>query len=279
MLGIFLSLTQPSWSICILTKNNLIINVMKKILFFASLFMILVSCSNQQNDPFELTNTTEIEGSWSLVSVSGGFAPTINLNPSWITYNFRQNLTVINNSPITTAQSLGLEMGSYTYLYNEISSVCSNNYRKLFISGESGEMCVKIEGNQMEIDQNVAADGQLFKFVRKECGTPEPCFTQSQSYVESAIIPESGTVNQPITIQIAFTIVNGCGNFGYLGETNSGSTKTLKVYAKYPCDSACTLALGTLYTNYTFTPTSTGNQIIKLEQPDGSFLTYTIQIQ
>ena len=81
---------------------------MKTFLKILFLFILLVSCTNETTK-INQNPTNAIEGSWSLVSISGGFAPTINLDPSWITYHFGQNLTVINNNPSMTAQSVGLE--------------------------------------------------------------------------------------------------------------------------------------------------------------------------
>jgi hypothetical protein len=250
---------------------------MKKILFL--ICILFLSCNNHETTEINQNPTNAIEGSWSLVSVSGGFAPTIYLNPSWITYHFGQNLTVIDANPSTTAQSTGLENGSYAYSFNENSSTCGMpNYYKVTISNFISDLCVKIEGNEMTIDTGIDADGLLYKFVRKECGTPEPCNSLVHTVIDSAALPTTALVNQNVAMQIAFTVTDGCGQFGYISETNSGNTKTLKVYARY-VGCICTQALLPVYTNYNFTPTTTGEQIIKIEQPDGTLLTHSITIQ
>lgn len=250
---------------------------MKTFLKTLFLFILLVSCTNETTE-INQNPTNAIEGSWSLVSVSGGFAPTLNLDPSWITYHFGQNLTVINNNPSMTAQSVGLETGSYAYSFNENSSTCGMpNYYKLSISNFISDLCVKIEGNEMTIDTNIAADGLLYKFVRKNC-TNQPCNALVHTLVDNATVPTNALVNQNVSIQIAFTATNGCGQFGYIAETNSGNTKTLKIYARY-VGCVCTENLLPIFSNYNFTPTSTGEQIIKIEQPDGTFLTHSITIQ
>ena len=250
---------------------------MKTFLKILFLFVLFVSCTNEITE-INQNPTNAIEGSWSLVSVSGGFAPTINLDPSWITYHFGQNLTVINNNPSMTAQSVGLETGSYAYSFNENASICGMpNYYKVSISNFISDLCVKIEGNEMTIDTNIAADGLLYKFVRKNC-TNQPCNTLEHTKVDTVTAPTNSLVNQNITIQIAFTALNGCGQFGYISETNSGNTKTLKVFTRY-LGCVCTENLLPIFSNYNFTPTSTGEQIIKIEQPDGTFLTHSITIQ
>ncbi len=250
---------------------------MKTFLKTLFLFILLVSCTNETTE-INQNPSNAIEGSWSLVSVSGGFAPTLNLDPSWITYHFGQNLTVINNNPSMTAQSVGLETGSYAYSFNENSSTCGMpNYYKLSISNFISDLCVKIEGNEMTIDTNIAADGLLYKFVRKNC-TNQPCSSLNHAMIQSVMVPETAIVNQNITITAYITVNNSCGLFGYMSETNIDNVKTLKIFARYNgCN--CDQSPNIVYTNYNFTPTSTGEQIIKIEQPDGTFLTHSITIQ
>lgn len=246
----------------------------KFILFF---LIIASSCTNETTE-INQNPTNPIEGSWSLVSVSGGFAPTINLDPSWITYHFGQNLTVINNNLSLTVQNDGLETGSYAYSFNENSSVCNmTNYYNVSISNFITDLCIKIDGNEMIIDTGIAADGLLYKFVRKSC-INQACNTLLHTKVDAVTVPTNSLVNENVTIPIAFTALNGCGQFGYVSETNSGNTKTLKVFARY-LGCACTENLIPIFFNYNFTPTTTGEQIIKIEQPDGTFLTHSITIQ
>ncbi|MCZ8197500.1 MAG: hypothetical protein O9267_07830 [Flavobacterium sp.] len=250
---------------------------MKTFLKTLLLFILLVSCTNETTE-INQNPTNAIEGSWSLVSVSGGFAPTINLDPSWITYHFGQNLTVINNNPSMTAQATGLETGSYAYsfiqdpLYDGLP-----NYYKLSVSNFISNLYIKIEGNEMIIDTGIASDGLLYKFVRKNCSN-QPCNALVHTLVDAAAVPTTAMINQNVSIQIAYTVTNGCGQFGYIAETNSGNTKTLKVFARY-VGCVCTENLMPIVSNYNFTPTSTGEQIIKIEQPDGTFLTHSITIQ
>lgn len=250
---------------------------MKAYYKFILFLLIIVSCTNETTE-INQNPTNAIEGSWSLVSVSGGFAPTINFDPNWITYHFGQNLTVINNNPSMTAQSDGLVTGSYAYSFNENSSICEMpNYYKVSISNFISDLCVKIEGDEMIIDTGIAVDGLLYKFVRKNC-TNQPCNTLIHTLVDNATVPTTALVNQNVSIQIAFTSLNSCGQFGYISETNSGNIKTLKVFTRY-LGCACTENLFPVFSNYNFTPTSTGEQIIKIEQPDGTFLTHSITIQ
>ena len=251
---------------------------MKKLITLLVLILFLISC-NKETIPTPPSTINPIEGSWALISVSGGFAPTVNLIPDQTTYHFGQNLTVINNSIAQVVQNDGLESGTYAYNFNANSNACGmNNYYKLSISNFINNLCVKIEGNEMTIDTGLAVDGNLYKFVRKTVVNP-PCFSQVHQQIDGFTAPATGQVGQNIQFPIAFTVGNGCGSFGYIDENNSGNVKTLKVFAKYDGCSFCTLALIPMQTNYNFTPFQTGIQIIKIEQPDGTFVTANINIQ
>ena len=251
---------------------------MKKLITSFALYLFLISCTKEKIATAPQT-TNLIEGSWALVSVSGGFAPTSTLNPDWTTYHFGQNLTVVNNNLSQTVQNDGLESGTYAYNFNANLSACGmNNFYKLSISNFINDLCVKIDDNEMTIDTGLAFDGNLYKFVRKTVVNP-PCFSQVHQQIDGFSAPATGQVGQNIQFPIAFTVGNGCGSFGYIDENNSGNIKTLKVFAKYEGCSFCTLALIPTQTNYNFTPIQTGIQIIKIEQPDGTFVTANINIQ
>ena len=104
------------------------------------------------------------------------------------------------------------------------------------------------------------------------------CVSYFQSYISSAAVPGNGNVNQTISIPVTFGVSDGCGGFGNIVETNSGNTTTIVLNAKYE-GCICTASPKTVQTTYHFLPTKTGMHTIKFSQPDGSFLTYSIDIQ
>lgn len=104
------------------------------------------------------------------------------------------------------------------------------------------------------------------------------CISYEHATVSFEDFPSTGNTNQVIPIPITFQIVNGCGAFGNIQETNSGTNKTLKVYAKYE-GCVCTEIMGEVQTTYNFIATTTGVHTIKFLQPSGEFLTFTINIQ
>jgi hypothetical protein len=117
-----------------------------------------------------------------------------------------------------------------------------------------------------------------YPFVKWTETFDQVCISYRDASVISATVPSSGNLNQVIPINLTFQTLNGCGSFGSINETNSGNTKTLKVKAKYE-GCFCTQNIGNIQTIYNFTATTTGTHTIKFEQPDGTFLTYTIKIQ
>ena len=117
-----------------------------------------------------------------------------------------------------------------------------------------------------------------YEFVKWTETFDQVCLTTEHTNVIAAIVPANGNLNQSIPVDITFEIINGCGAFGNIVETISGNTTTLIVNAKYE-GCFCTQVMGELNTSYNFIPTTTGVHTIKFQQPNGEFLTYTINIQ
>lgn len=117
-----------------------------------------------------------------------------------------------------------------------------------------------------------------YPFVKWTETFDQVCLSYQNAAIISATVPATGNVNQIIPIEISFVIINGCGAFGSITETNSGNTKTLTIKAKYE-GCLCTQNIGTVKTTYNFTATTTGTHTLKFLQPNGDFLTYTINIQ
>lgn len=251
---------------------------MKTILSTLAIALLLISCTKEKQNDCDIPPPRNIlkEGSWSLVSVYGGFSPTLTFAPNEIIYKFDQNLTVINNNPNSNTQGDGLDSGFYSY--NVISNTCSSfEFQNLSISNFINNLCVKIDGGNMTIDTGLDVDGKAYKFIRNG-NSNQQCLTQVHTSVDAINAPTTGIVNQNVVVPITFTVGNGCGGLGYISETNVGNVKILKLFAKYE-GCICTQALVSIATSYNFTPTSAGTQIIKIEQTDGSFLTSTITIQ
>ncbi len=127
--------------------------------------------------------------------------------------------------------------------------------------------------------QNYWKDQMMnYDFVKWSETFDQICLRTEHANVLSANVPASGIINQNIPIDITFEIINGCGAFGNIVETISGTTTTLVVNAKYE-GCICTQVMGELNTTYNFIPTATGVNTIKIQQPNGQFLSYSIVIQ
>lgn len=245
---------------------------MKNFIAFTIFAVLLTisSCNKQDAVNQKMPPPNALDGDWNLTQVTGGFAgANFNLGGT-VMYNFNtsSNVLMVTNNYAGTAPISGLATGSYPF------AISGSN--QLTINLQAG--AYSINNNQLIIDQGVAVDGYGYKFQRLEdCGIPSPCLSFSHAPVITAAVPLTGIVNNSISIPITFSVNNGCGSFGNITETNVGNTKTLVVNAKY-LGCVCTLAMGEIQTSYNFTPTTIGNQIIKIAQPDGNFLSYSINI-
>ena len=232
--------------------------------------MILNSCNKPEIKNETFPPTSEITGLWTLTKITGGFTGVNESFAGTIMYNFdtTNNLVTVNNNYVGTLLTYtGLLTGSYPFLLSGTNDININSQNAKYTITE----------NTLYIDENVAADGFGYTFKRSllECG--QQCVSFAQAFAISATVPTTGIVNNQILIPIKFSITNGCGGFGNITESNISNTKTLTVNARYT-GCVCTQVIGEIQTIYNFTPTTTGLQIIKIAQPDGSFLTYNINI-
>ena len=245
---------------------------MKKIFTFGimAFLMILNSCAKPEIKNETFPPTSEITGLWTLTKITGGFAGVNESFAGTIMYNFdtTNNLVTVNNNYVGTLLTYtGLLTGSYPFLLSGTNDININSQNAKYT----------ITDNTLYIDENVSADGFGYTFQRRwpECG--QQCVSLGQVFVDSATVPTTAIVNNQIQISINFSVNNGCGAFENFTETNVGKIKILTVNAKFT-GCICTLSIVKIQTNYSFTPTATGLQIIKIAQPDGTFLTYNINI-
>ncbi len=245
---------------------------MKKIttLGIMAILLILNSCAKPEITNETVKQTSEISGLWSLTKVTGGFAGVNQNFSGTVLYDFDtlNNKLNVTNNYVGTSIVNGLPTGNYPILLSGTNDININSQNAKYTITE----------NKLYIDENVAADGFGYTFERfLFCGTPEPCVSLTPAFVISATVPATGIINNVIQIPIKFSVNNGCGGFGNITETNILNTKTLTINAKYS-GSVCTQVMGEIQTIYNFIPTTIGNQIIKIAQPDGSFLTYNVNI-
>jgi hypothetical protein len=98
------------------------------------------------------------------------------------------------------------------------------------------------------------------------------------AYISSVYAPATGSVGEPITLDITFTVVNSCGQFGRLATEAHGDTHLIMVYPKYE-GQVCAQALKDLITSYTFTPTRKGIYTFQFWQAPEQYLVKAIEIQ
>ena len=103
------------------------------------------------------------------------------------------------------------------------------------------------------------------------------CITFQRAFISEVNAPTTGTLNQPIDIEVIFQVNDGCGGFNKIIETDNGNSKIIEVDAKYE-GCFCTLAIETITHDYTFTPTNTGVYLLEFKSPNAEFITVEIEI-
>ncbi len=148
-----------------------------KILVFLLFLILFNSCQNDDIQTISKKETlnSEINGQWTLVNVSGGFAGTnMDFPAGWITWNFNESsatLTVVNNNLYANPMYDGLQTGTYTYSSFLTTTSCGNDFNPLAITN-GFESCYTIMDDVLIIANNQIADGYILKFKRMMfCGT------------------------------------------------------------------------------------------------------------
>jgi len=105
----------------------------------------------------------------------------------------------------------------------------------------------------------------------------DECIETITSDILSADGPSTGLINQDINFTLTYPIVNGCGKFEELKESNEGNTRVVTVKSKYT-GCICTEVYGTYTTTYTFKTSTPGTYYLNFVQGDDSALVDTLLI-
>ena len=135
---------------------------MKTTFYVFVLVLFLVSCNNN-DDSIENTDTT-LEGSWSLVNASGGFAGVNDdFEVGLITWNFNQDNLELTVTNANTANVIfdGLHSGTYNYVF----LTTTGEDVSLVINSISYDLTT-LSSSELELDEGVAADGFLLTFSK-----------------------------------------------------------------------------------------------------------------
>ncbi len=103
------------------------------------------------------------------------------------------------------------------------------------------------------------------------------CITDQIAYVTSVESPDTGNVNDSITIEVKFSVANGCGDLGQFIETGTGNTRIIEVEARYQ-GCICTQEAPIRTANYMFTASTAGNYELKFKSSPTEFITVDLVI-
>ncbi|MDR6967681.1 hypothetical protein J2X31_001693 [Flavobacterium arsenatis] len=109
-----------------------------------------------------------------------------------------------------------------------------------------------------------------------DSNTP-PVLVTKKSLVTAVTGPETGDLNQELTLNVTFAVENNCGAFNKYVETTAGTTKTIEVESKY-VGSNCGTTPTTKNTTYKFKSATAGTYNLKFKKTATEFITHTVVI-
>ncbi|MEN8816416.1 MAG: hypothetical protein ABF274_06040 [Nonlabens sp.] len=126
-------------------------------------FLLFPSCNNDDDNT---NSSTTINGTWHLKNVRGGFVGiNIDYNRGEVIYDFNlnNNTVDITNNILTTGPEdiyAGLDSGTYSIRIEQNGAI-----ETLFIDNVD-KGTIDLQGNTLQLDDNIAADGFLTEFER-----------------------------------------------------------------------------------------------------------------
>ena len=97
-------------------------------------------------------------------------------------------------------------------------------------------------------------------------------------FVTVATAPETGLVNQDITIDLKYMVDNPCGQFNKFVETTTGNTKIIEVQVKY-VGSDCGQNASEVAVPYTFKVNQPGTYTFKFKRNASQYLTRVVTVE
>lgn len=117
----------------------------------------------------------------------------------------------------------------------------------------------------------------LFSSCVNDDDNVEECIAYVNPYVTSVNAPSTGMVNEIVSIEVNFDVINGCGSFNQFIETENGNTTTIEVEAKYE-GCVCTAVVLELTTTYEFMTDTPGDYELKFKSGATEFITVNLTI-
>ena len=97
------------------------------------------------------------------------------------------------------------------------------------------------------------------------------------AFVTAVTGPETGAINEELSLNVTFTVDNACGVFDKVVATTAANTQTIEVKAKYAGNN-CGTTPTTKATVYKFKPTAAGTYLLKFKKTATEFITQTVVV-
>ncbi len=114
-------------------------------------------------------------------------------------------------------------------------------------------------------------------FSCTKCDDNPQCISSNKSQVITVDGPATGNVNQPLNFTVRFPVINGCGQFQKIEETQLGNTINIILFEQYT-GCVCTMDVPVRQKEYTFSANVTGTYILNFRQSDSTNISKTVVI-
>lgn len=106
----------------------------------------------------------------------------------------------------------------------------------------------------------------------------DKCIENKVAYVTGINAPETGAINEFISIDVYFGVNSGCGQFGRFIESGVEKSKTIVVEARYE-GCSCTMDAPERLTSYEFKPNEAGTYELNFKSSESGFITVNILVE
>lgn len=105
------------------------------------------------------------------------------------------------------------------------------------------------------------------------------CKETETAYIFEVDAPETAKVNETVQLKAKITLVSSCGSFKQFVTSGDGKELTISAEAIYDTCSTCLYYMPSPIEDYSFTPTTTGEYILRFRSGQDEYLKIYILVE
>lgn len=118
----------------------------------------------------------------------------------------------------------------------------------------------------------------LLLIIVTGCKNDDDCFSYRKVGASEVNAPDTGTVNEEISIEVSFMAADNCGTFSKFITTGTEKDRIIETEGKFDNCNMCTHAPEIRKANYRFTPTATGVYRLRFASSSDNYIEKEIQV-